>query len=917
MSNYIAATTMQDSANHRIIFNSEGYYMAGDSNWEDITFTASMIYDNGTIGIAPRVYEDNMYMTFSVANKVGDDGTATEAIAKLDAQVTYTEIHLATTSISPLVKGAVYTIKAVITGTNYKIYLNDTLVFNIEYSSMARGKVGIYATAGNACTSIQVDSIFPDAWKIDASTKPGGIGNVRELENDDKYLYLYNPTASNMNGWQDINIVGGRPYTVSFNYMGTGTFRFIERNGAAPQTYTYALNNPADFKSYMTTRTFSSDCTRVGVLFTVINGQELSVNSVQLEQSAVATSYIHNDSATITYSRENSVITFPSKNNINQEQGTVSIWVKPIIDHAVAGIVPTLFEYGDDNGVIRLSYANGDFRLTYGTTAMVSYTAAFTPNTWYHIVGQWNGSKLNLYVNNVLRSASGNYALSGSSDVIHIGGSYRIGPYQFNGVVDETIVYKDVISAEDVAMLYNTTEQIPDNTSMVLRATFNYAVGNFNRNFVEATPAPQYGSPVILEKEDGTPLNKVSFFDYETGEYRTWNEEQIVYDGESDYLVVSYEDIDKENFEITIKDVSGVLYGENYNVDGYRIYHNFTDDERNELAGQTVLVAYQVNDAYTVDFNIGVPDSFRVNIGKHSGDPITIYYEGNDFQTEKLATMIELNPLLNPNHEGFLYITNNIEKVTSFKAKASMDYLPANGVTETIIVVEPMDMYGNFISHLQLDVTATKGTIIPAYDRDAILIRERAGRYLYKYTAPKIMFTDSGLLEEQDQINIIDKETGLGTQLSISLVTLQNLKHVIQKGETTIMIVDRYGVEVEDIMSANRSDTITNYIELGNYIYNNPGESLIIPINYSATLMAKTKEEIAEEPMIGYLVNKLCQYMDQKTDDLPSGLGAILDFNSDGLVSIDEVQWINDNKLTGTILPKYSALKAWEKINVG
>ena len=60
MSDYIAATTHIDTDTSSLVFDSEGYYVVGDDKWQDITFTATIVYQGGNIGIAPRIYDTNM-----------------------------------------------------------------------------------------------------------------------------------------------------------------------------------------------------------------------------------------------------------------------------------------------------------------------------------------------------------------------------------------------------------------------------------------------------------------------------------------------------------------------------------------------------------------------------------------------------------------------------------------------------------------------------------------------------------------------------------------------------------------------------------------------------------------------------------------------------------------------------------------
>jgi hypothetical protein len=67
--------------------------------------------------------------------------------------------------------------------------------------------------------------------------------------------------------------------------------------------------------------------------------------------------------------------------------------------------------------------------------------------------------------------------------------------------------------------------------------------------------------------------------------------------------------------------------------------------------------------------------------------------------------------------------------------------------------------------------------------------------------------------------------------------------------------------------------------------------------------------------MIAYLIEFVVSYMNQPTASLPSGLGAILDFNNDGVINMDEVSWLKDNRLTTMLTDKYNAVLAWDRAN--
>lgn len=925
MSNYTPAVTTLNTETKTLTWETQGHYMVGDPEWQDIVFTARIQYNGGTIGISPRVYENNMFMTFFLTNKMvsglenGTGVSGTQAHARLISQVTFSEINLEDGFIDALVVGETYEIKAQIIGTNYKIYVNEKLVFNTEYASMARGRVGVYGTPGTVCSGVEVKSAFADGWTSNVDHIDGAIATTRELPNEDRYMYLHNPSTSGSSLYvsQEIDVEAGKPHSFSYDFNGTVKFYVGELNGTKK---TIVKDEEESLSNEWTRREFgplvvSQDCTKIVIRFIVGPGQSVMINDVQAEQKEFPTGYIHNEDLAQGAEREDSLITFPSKNNINQARGSVSMWVKPSTTYNESALRPVLFEYGNEDRALRISYTGGGIRLQYGGASdTLDFPTTFVRGEWYHIVGTWSDTKIELYINEEYLSREGNFSLNNESDLIRIGSSYTGGETVFHGAIDEAIVYSNVLDRNTVNQIFASTEQIQNNTAMIMRATFNHAVGNFNKSLVEATPAPQYGSPIVVEKQDGTALNKVSFFDPMTGEYRTYNEEEVYYDGEADYLVISYNEVDTEHFDIKVRDFNGVEYGAPYRLEGRRVYISLSNEEKEILAGRRLLVSYQLENAFTVDYNIGVPDSFRVNIGKYDGEPVKIHYEGNDFHQEKLATMVELNPLLNPNHEGFLYITNNVEKVTSYKARVTPEDLPANGVSEALVVVEPMDANGNFISHLKLSVQADRGNIIPAYDKQSILLRDRAGRYIYRYTSPVIRFGDEQKMQIEDRINVIDRDTGLGVQIPITLTTLMTASHIIVAGDTLEKISTQYGVSEEDISVENENMTI---VAMREYIPKNPGKIIRIPMNYSTTLYRRTKEEIAEEPMIVDLLNAILEHMNEKASNLPNELGSILDFNGDGIVNIDEVSWLTDNKGSIRISQKYTALKEWENNNAG
>lgn len=918
MSDFTTAGTHVDALNNLLVFDTEGYYMVGDAEWQDLTFTTTLIYNGGNIGIAPRVYDTNMYLFLNIQNQEGEEAGTTQGFASLNAQITYDTDSIAQSIIEPLVVGESYTFQTDIRGTNYRISLNGTVLFNIEYPGMSKGRVGIYATAGNSCSSIEIENALPDGWTTNGAAVPGGIVSLRELGNEDKYLHLVSPDASGVpvEAAQDLQVQGGRGHSLSFDYRGEGTARLRERDGQAPTDIEHLLPLQADWTRVVFSEAVSADCTVVEATFSV-QGQELDINDVQVEPKAFATGYILNDSIVSSRIREHSLVSYPAKDNIVKDHGSLVMWFSPNIDYTAAntggadGPSPVLFEYGSATP-IRLCYQVGGLSFNYGNQG-ISVPVDLLAGEWYSVAATWDAQQFQLHFQGETTTYRDVLALPDDSDVIRIGFSEDVSFDRFNGKIDETVVLGSVLNEDEMAAAETAVEPLAANTSMLMRATFNYAIGNFNQAIVEGTMSPDYGSPVLVEKRSGASLRKVSFFDFYSGEYRTFNEEVVMYEEPNDYVEISYHDneVDEESFRIKVEDDEGVQYGMPYEMDGRNVHLSLTEAEKTTLDGKYLHVSYQLEDSYTVDFNIGVPDSFRVSLGKHDGEPVKITYEGNRFSDEKLATMVELNPLLNPNHEGFLYITRNDEPVTAFRGMATPNDLTANGSDQALVVVEPLDANGNYVSHCSLTVTTENGIITPAYDSESIKMRDRAGRFLYRYQAPILTIDQVSGFEVTDYVNVLDQETGIGIKIPINLTALKQQTHILQQGDTLFSLSAEYGTTRRDIASVNDM----GLDQAAAYVLKNSGEPLRIPINYAVQKRERVALTAEQDSMVAYLTNEVVHYFNRPVTDVPAGLGALLDFNNDALIGMGEIEWLQQKRLTSTLTQKYNEVVAWHQAN--
>ena len=139
--------------------------------------------------------------------------------------------------------------------------------------------------------------------------------------------------------------------------------------------------------------------------------------------------------------------------NISGSNGiTYEAWIYP-------------YEWGNDGTIVRRGYNtdldinNGvEFRwYLRGVGSVTKPVSDYSLNTWYHIVGTYDGSTMNLYINgeNVASApAIGTISPEDSPDSpVYIGREPKSGDY-FKGIIDEVRIYKKALSAEEVLAHY-------------------------------------------------------------------------------------------------------------------------------------------------------------------------------------------------------------------------------------------------------------------------------------------------------------------------------------------------------------------------------------------------------------------------------------------------------------------------------
>lgn len=848
-----------------LLWDAEGYYPFGDASWKENIIKTRFTYKSGSIGLMPHMQSGEAYILFAVGNFDSmQSGVETPqvstAIADAYAQIFGEKVFLGKKEIAPLLADQEYNMAVQITRSNYKFYFNGELIFNIDFSSISQGMPALYATADNSCSMIEVIGSLPNGWTTNLATLDMATVEIRKELNQDQYIYMENPYAANpLTITQPVNLEFERDYTLSFSYRGSVKCEVIERNGSSPKQQILQFSSIDWTRGFMNYHA-SNDCSMVDVTFSVETVDGLSINNIFFEPNAHMTDYIHNDYLDQPAIREKSYITYPSNENIDLVQGALNVWLKPEIDYTKAGTNGTILEHALAGDILRIGYVNGKLLYQY---ARRSYQAEnpIKSGEWHMLTVNWSELGPELYVDGMRLTLSAGPDIGDQvrtfDTLIHIGHSQGAEYGVYNGLMDDLMIFSRPLP-EDTVLDFAKAMSRPESTSqMLLRASFDHEIVNNERSIIEVSPAPQYGSPIVVKNEMDTILNKVSYFDEETGEYRPYNIEEVQYSKKLDFITIGCKDVETEKFVTQVKDAQGDLIGDPYVIKGERIYLTLTNAQKKELHNSTLYVTYAPKNPYTVDFNIGMVDSFRVNLGKHDGQSVNITYEGNRFSNEKLLDMVEMNPMLNPNHHGFLYITQNAQDVASFRVSISPNEMAADGVTESIVCIEPVDALGNFISNVSLDVTATEGSMIPCLDPGSIKMRAIAGRFLYKYRAPLIKLGERDSSEITDYINIRDKKSGLGVQSQI-----------------TLNLFSSYDVD------------------------------------YTIPLDQQTWESLAS-----YILDKVMDYFGKKADTLPNGLGKILDLNNDGMINLQEIIWLNDNKLSSTLYDKYVEVMEWYRIH--
>ena len=157
-----------------------------------------------------------------------------------------------------------------------------------------------------------------------------------------------------------------------------------------------------------------------------------------------------------------------------------------------AGDAAGFLFYTDNNG------PNWGFRVFYGTgrTYVVDTGPANEPNTWYHVVGVFDGTLVHIYVNGVENAPP--QAIGGSGYVPNTTAPLRIGAGNtagaaslfFPGWMDEVATYPYALSSTQIAAHYSAATTSPAGYAALIKSENPTAYWRFNEPLLPPEPAP-------------------------------------------------------------------------------------------------------------------------------------------------------------------------------------------------------------------------------------------------------------------------------------------------------------------------------------------------------------------------------------------------------------------------------------------
>ncbi len=138
---------------------------------------------------------------------------------------------------------------------------------------------------------------------------------------------------------------------------------------------------------------------------------------------------------------------------------SIAAWIKPSSSGSFEGIVT---KEGSNLGYYLWLGPSGGTRIGFGVNGggaqenEIISPRSLTLNTWYHVVGVFNGTGKQIYIDGVLDTQGGNSQTPVSTTgPLYIGGSNAGSSFRFPGVIDEVMVFNRALNVAEILNIYN------------------------------------------------------------------------------------------------------------------------------------------------------------------------------------------------------------------------------------------------------------------------------------------------------------------------------------------------------------------------------------------------------------------------------------------------------------------------------
>lgn len=155
----------------------------------------------------------------------------------------------------------------------------------------------------------------------------------------------------------------------------------------------------------------------------------------------------------------NGTTKFVQANTVTLNGSALSLegWVKVTAFKTAFPYITSIMGIEDGNAAAMLRFGDAtvaankmQFILTVGTTQYkVTSTATFTPNTWYHVAGTFDGTAMRMYINGVLENTTAATGTAAATGTFFLGRNYEA-VRTLNGSLDELRVWTRALTAAEI-----------------------------------------------------------------------------------------------------------------------------------------------------------------------------------------------------------------------------------------------------------------------------------------------------------------------------------------------------------------------------------------------------------------------------------------------------------------------------------